>query len=379
MIYLDNAATSYPKPHEVVDAVKQAFSLYGANPGRSGHDLSVATAMCVYSAREELNEFFDGFGSEYVSFTKNCTEALNLAIKGTVKNGQTVLISSLEHNSVARPVYSLFKKGVADIKIFNVGKTDVETLNNFKTALALYGPKICVVTAVSNVFGNILPLKKLAFEAHKAGALFFVDGAQGAGVIELNMKKLGIDCLCVPGHKGLLGPMGTGALLHNGCIENTLLEGGTGTSSFDLSQPRVFPEMLEAGTLNVPGIAGLSAGVKIVSKHGESNIFKEESELVALLYDGLKNIKSVLLYYGYSPKKFAPLLSFNIKNMHSEEVASLLNGESIAVRGGFHCAPLAHKAMGTESVGAVRVSPSRFTSKKDINILLNVINKICNL
>lgn len=379
MIYLDNAATSYPKPPEVVNAVKQAFSLYGANPGRSGHDLSVKTAMCVYSAREELNEFFGGFGSEYVSFTKNCTEALNLAIKGVVKDGQTVLISSLEHNSVARPVYALFEKGVADMKIFNVGKTDDETLNNFKNELSLYRPKICVVTAVSNVFGNILPLKKLALEAHKAGALFFVDGAQGAGVIELNMKNLGIDCLCVPGHKGLLGPMGTGALLHNGCIENTLLEGGTGTSSFDLSQPRVFPEMLEAGTLNVPGIAGLRAGVKIVSELRESNIFKEESELVALLYDGLKNIKNVLLYYDYTPEKFAPLLSFNIKNMHSEEVAALLNGESIAVRGGFHCSPLAHKAAGTESVGAVRVSPSRFTSKKDINILLNVINKICNL
>lgn len=378
MIYLDNAATSYPKPFEVIGAVNRAFSIYGANPGRSGHDLSVTSAMCVYSAREELNELFGGFGSEFVSFTKNCTEALNIAIKGVIKKGGTILISSLEHNSVARPVYTLSQNGIANMRIFEVGENAKETVNNFKEALSLYKPELCVVTAVSNVFGNILPLSLLSREAHKAGALFFVDGAQGAGVIELNMKKQGIDCLCVPGHKGLLGPMGTGALLHNGCIENTVLEGGTGTSSFELSQPKIFPEMLEAGTVNVPGIAGLRAGAKIVSAYGVKNIFEEESELVKQLYDGLKNIDGVILYGDYTPENFAPLLSFNIKNMHSETVSSKLNKNAIAVRGGFHCAPLAHNAMGTSAFGAVRVSPSRFTSKKDINILLNVVNKICN-
>lgn len=377
MIYLDNAATSYPKPFEVIEEVTRAFSVYGANPGRSGHNLSVNSAMCVYSAREKLNEFFGGYGSEYVSFTSNCTEALNKAIKGTVKKGDYVLISSLEHNSVARPVNKLC--GDDDkLLVFEVFEDDKKTLEGFEKQL-LKKPSVCVVTAVSNVFGNILPIKKLAEAAHRAGAVFIVDGAQGAGVISINMKKQGVDCLCVPGHKGLFGPMGTGALLHNGCIKYTITEGGTGTSSFDLSQPRIFPEMLEAGTLNVPGIAGLKKGVELVSNYKTENIFYEESELVHILYEGLKNINGVLLYGSYSPEKYAPLLSFNVKNMHSEEVGALLNENGFAVRGGFHCAPLAHKSRGTQQVGAVRVSPSRFTSKKDINNLLNVINKICNL
>lgn len=377
MIYLDNAATSYPKPFEVIEAVTRAFSVYGANPGRSGHDLSVNSAMCVYTAREKLNEYFGGFGSEYVSFTSNCTEALNKAIKGTLKKGEAVLISSLEHNSVARPVYKLQEENGNKMLVFDVSEDDEKTLESFRKALR-GKPKVCVVTAVSNVFGNILPIKKLASAAHGAGALFIVDGAQGAGVVKLDIKEQGIDCLCVPGHKGLLGPMGTGALLHNGCIKNTIVEGGTGTSSFELSQPPIYPEMLEAGTLNVPGIAGLKKGVEIVSGYGTENIFDEESELTKTLYEGLKNIKKVKLYGNYSKEKYAPLLSFNIENMHSEEVAAILNESSIAVRGGFHCSPLAHRFMKTESTGAVRVSPSRFTSKKDINNLLNVVNKICN-
>lgn len=377
MIYLDNAATSYPKPFEVIEAVTRAFSVYGANPGRSGHNLSVNSAMCVYTARERLNELFGGYGSEYVSFTSNCTEALNKAIKGTVKKGDSILISSLEHNSVARPVFKLQKSGKNKMLVFDVGEDEDKTVENFKKALK-NKPRVCVVTAVSNVFGNILPLERLASAAHGIGALFIADGAQGAGVVELDMKKQGIDCLCVPGHKGLLGPMGTGALLHNGCIKNTIVEGGTGTSSFELSQPPIYPEMLEAGTLNVPGIAGLKKGVEIVSEYGTKNIFEEESALVENLYDGLKNIKKVILYENYDKRKYAPLLSFNIENMHSEEVAAILNENSIAVRGGFQCAPLAHRFMKTESTGAVRVSPSRFTSKKDINNLLNVVNKICN-
>ncbi len=376
MIYLDNAATTYPKPFEVVQAVTRAFSVYGANPGRSGHNLSVTSAMCIYSARELINEFFGGYGSEKVSFTSNCTEALNKAIKGIAKKGDTVLISSLEHNSVARPVFALTKTHGVKLLTFEVSENEEETLKSFKERLK-QKPALCVVTAVSNVFGNILPISRLASEAHKSGALFVVDGAQGAGVTKINMKADGIDCLAVPGHKGLLGPMGTGALLHNGCIKNTIIEGGTGTSSFDLSQPREYPEMLEAGTLNVPGIAGLKAGVQIASNYGTENIFNEESELIAHFYDGLKNISGVKLYGNYTPEKYAPLLSFNVKNMHSEEVASILNDNSIAVRGGYHCSPLAHKSRKTEAVGAVRVSPSRFTSKKDINNLLKVINKIC--
>lgn len=375
MIYLDNAATTYPKPREVTEAITKAMLLYGANPGRSGHNMSVNSAMCVYSAREELNKFFNGYGSEYVSFAQNCTLALNEAIKGTVEKGDHVVISSLEHNSVARPVNTLFENGIITYSVFNVDKDDSVTVENFIKALKP-NTKLAVVTSVSNVFGNILPLEKLSKEAHRNETLFFVDGAQGAGIIDIDMKKQGINCLCVPGHKGLLGPMGTGALLHDGCIKKSIIEGGTGTSSFSLSQPLTYPEILESGTLNVPGIAGLNAGVKIVERYGIKNIFEEESELIKTLYEGLKNIDGIKLYTEYTPEKYAPLMSFNIKELHSEEVSALLNEDGIAVRGGYHCAPLAHKTYGTEKYGSVRVCPSKFTSKKDINILLNLIYKI---
>lgn len=376
MIYLDNAATSFPKPSQVINAVSSAFNLYGANPGRSGHNMSISAASQVYLCREALDRFFNGYGAEYVSFFPNCTYALNTAIKGIVNKGDHIIISSLEHNSVLRPVHKLREEGVADYSIFSVGKTDDETIENFKKTFK-NNTKLCVATAVSNVFGNILPLKELADIAHDNGALFFVDGAQGAGVIEIDMKRQGIDCLCVPGHKGLLGPMGTGALLHKSLGFSTLVEGGTGSKSFDFSQPDSYPERLESGTLNVPSLCGLRKGVEIVEEEGIQRIFNDEKRLSEAIFDGLKNIKGVKLYREISDAEFyAPLVSFNVKSLHSEQVSAYLNDHGIAVRGGFHCAPLAHISYKTEKQGAVRASPSIFNEEKDINFLLNLIRKI---
>lgn len=376
MIYLDNAATSFPKPFEVIRSVNEAFSLYGANPGRSGHNMSLASAGAVFETREKLNSFFNGYGSEFVSFFPNCTYALNTAIKGIVKKGDHIIISSLEHNSVSRPVHTLKKNGYADYSIFGVGETDDETIENFRKSFTPK-TKLCVVTAVSNVFGNILPIKELSEIAHGYGALFFVDGAQAAGVLKLDMKEQGIDCLCVPGHKGLLGPMGTGALLHENLDFESLIQGGTGTSSFELLQPSEYPERLESGTLNVPGIVGLGKGVETVERYGIENIYNRESELCEELFDGLKNIENVLLYRNECDrKKYAPLISFNIEGMHSEEVSAIFNERGFAVRGGYHCSPLAHITYGTEKIGAVRVSPSVNTSEKGIKNLLILIRKI---
>ncbi len=376
MIYLDNAATSYPKPQSVINAVNSAFFKYGANPGRSGHNMSISTAMEIYKCRGKLNEFFNGLGCEYVSFFPNCTYALNTAVKGFVKRGEHIVISSLEHNSVARPVYKLKEEGVCDFSVFKVAETTEETLENFKSAFK-DNTKLCIVTSVSNVFGNILPLKILADISHKNGAYFFVDGAQGAGVVEIDIKKQGIDCLCVPGHKGLLGPMGTGALLHRNLDFNTIFEGGTGTASFDYRQPKDYPERLESGTLNVPGICGLLKGVEHVQQVGRERILKKETYISKELFYGLKSIPEVVLYRSeYDEKNYAPLISFNIKNKHSEQVAELLNKYGFAVRGGYHCAPLAHISYGTEDVGTVRISPSYMTKEKDINNLLNFVRKI---
>lgn len=376
MIYLDNAATSYPKPQRVINAVKNSFINYGANPGRSGHKLSVKTAVEVYETRELLSEFFDGYGGEFTSFTSNCTEALNIAIKGVLKEGDHVVISSFEHNSVVRPLHFLKEKGLISYSIFEVKDNKNETLESFKNTLK-NNTKLAVVTAVSNVFGKILPLEELGKIAKNKGVLFFVDGAQGAGILPISMKKMGIDCLCVPGHKGLLGPMGTGAILHNGMDILPLIQGGTGSRSFDLLQPSEYPDRLESGTLNVPGICGLKEGIKFVKSMGVDRIFLEESLICNEIFNGLKAIKKVSLYEENRIKNdYAPVLSFNISGMHSERVSALLDKQGVAVRGGFHCSPLAHNFMGTKETGSVRISPSFRTDKKDINILLNLIRKI---
>lgn len=375
MIYLDNAATSFPKPVEVIRAVSNAFTEYGANPGRSGHDFSLKSAMCVYSARETVNDFFNGYGTQYVSFAQNCTLALNQAIKGIVNKGEHIIISSYEHNSVLRPVHSLCLNGENEYSVFDVADNDETTLQNLKACIK-ENSSLVAVTAVSNVFGVILPVEKIARLCKENGIKLLVDGAQGAGILNLDMKKQGISCLCAPGHKGLSGPMGTGVLLHDGCVKRAVIQGGTGSMSFDYSQPADYPERLEAGTLNVPGIAGLKAGIEYIKKYGTENIRNEESELIWYLYNGLKNIKNVILYNEYNKEKFAPLLSFNIKNMHSEETASLLNEQGVAVRGGYHCSALSHKYRNTQDTGTVRISPSKYNVKKDINILLNLVNKI---
>ena len=375
MIYLDNAATSYPKPLSVINAVKNSMVYYGANPGRSGHDFSVKTASIVYETREALNDFFNGDGAEYVCFTQNCTQALNTAIKGFLKKGDHVVISSLEHNSVVRPLETLKLNGLIDYSVFEVAVEKGITLNNFESA---FKPetRLCVVTAVSNVFGDILPLKELSEIARSRGARFFVDGAQGAGVVPLDMKKQGIDCLCVPGHKGLLGPMGTGALLHKNIDFEPLMCGGTGSESFNLLQPRDYPERLESGTLNVPGICGMRQGLKVVKEKGVENIYKSETGICNEIVYGLKQIENVRVYRDEYSEKYAPLVSFNVKNLHSETVSAMLNKEGYAVRGGYHCAPLAHISRGTKSTGTVRISPSVFTCRKDIKNLLNLIRKI---
>lgn len=376
MIYLDNAATSYPKPFSVIKSVNAAFSLYGANPGRSGYGMSVRASSEVYKTRESLNSFFNGYGGELVSFFPNCTYALNAAIQGIVRKGEHIVISSLEHNSVARPVHYLKERDIADFSVFRVGSDASETLENFKKTLR-GNTSLCVVTAVSNVFGNILPLRELSEAAHNNGSLFFVDGAQGAGVIPIDIKNQGIDCLCVPGHKGLLGPMGTGALLHKGLDFEPIISGGTGGFSFESLQPEEYPERLESGTLNVPGLCGLRAGVEAVNEMGVKKIFRKETMLSKELFEGLKETKNIQLFRDfYDEKSYAPVVSFNVNGLHSERVSSFLAENGLAVRGGFHCSPYAHFWAGTQKQGAVRVSPSFNNDKKDIKFLLNLVRKI---
>lgn len=375
MIYFDNAATSFPKPKSVVEAVTKSMLFYGANPGRSGYEMSVKTSEKVYEARCILNDLFNGYGEEYVSFTSNCTQALNYAVKGVLKLGDHAIISSLEHNSVARPMEELKAKGIIDYDVFVVDKDEKITLDNFEKAFKK-NTRLCVVTGVSNAFGDVLPIRKLAEIAHKHNALFFVDGAQMAGHLPIDIKLTEIDCLCIPGHKGLLGPMGTGAFIHKGIDFKPIVTGGTGTDSLSLVQKKSFPEYLESGTLNVPGICGLSAGVKYVQGRGIEEIGRLENEICNELTYGLEKIDGVRVYGRNDPKVYGPVVSFNVNDMHSETVAGILSQHSVAVRGGYHCAKLAHETYGTTEKGVVRISPSEKNSKKDINIILNLIRKI---
>lgn len=377
MIYLDNAATSFPKPQRVLDTMYQAARCFGANPGRGGHRLSIKAGEKVFLCREKLSEHF-GCESERVAFTNNCTTALNTAIKGVLKKGDHVVISSLEHNSVLRPIHEMSERGIITYSVARVNPLDDnETLRSFAYHTR-ENTRAFIVTHVSNVFGTVLPVDKLCAYCKARGILFIVDGAQSAGSHVINLERQGIDILCIPGHKGLLGPMGTGALLFGKDVEiRELTRGGTGSHSLSENQPTVYPDRLESGTVNMPGIAGLYEGIRTVESFGgERAVLGKESELTELLKEDLSVIPSVDAYTDMQGGKSTNVLAFNLGDLHSELVASMLDKEGIAVRAGYHCSFLAHKNYGTTEKGCIRVSTGIFNSKKDIKNLVFSLNKI---
>lgn len=378
MIYFDNAATTYPKPSSVLSAMKNALEFYGANPGRGGHDMAFRTAEKIYETRVEAADLFHLPEPECVIFTKNCTEALNTVLWGLAEKGGHFLSSSLEHNAVARPLAAIEREEICTWSTADIGVTEEETIKNFKEGIKENTIAI-VCTAASNVFGTRLPLKKLSKLAKEKGLYFIVDAAQGAGILNLDMQSLGIDFLCAAGHKGLYGPMGTGLLLcNNPKLLKPLMQGGTGSQSMLLQQPNIYPDRLESGTLNVPGIIALAEGIRFVKKQGVEALYQKEMRHIIKIYEALSTCPEIQLYEDVTNpcKQFVPLLSFNIKGKHSEEVGTALAEDGIAVRAGLHCAPLAHKFYHTEEQGAVRICPSAFTTEKDVNCLLNSIFKI---
>lgn len=377
MIYLDNAATSFPKPQCVPVAMYNTQRCMGANPGRGGHAFSMKAGEKVFMCREKLAEHF-GTKSDNVAFTLNCTAALNTAIRGLLNKGDHVVISSLEHNSVFRPVFAMAEKGEISYSVAKVNPfDDNETLRNF-----IYhvneNTKAIIATHVSNVFGTVLPIEKLSAFCKTKGIYFILDGAQSAGSHPINIEKDGISVLCIPGHKGLFGPMGTGALIFSDGVEiRELVSGGTGSYSLSGAQPDVYPDRLESGTLNLPGIAGLIKGIEFLeSIGGEKAVLSKESELIKILAEDLSVIKGAVVYSNMHGGKASNLISFNLGNLHSEQVASLLDKKGIAVRAGYHCSYLAHKTYGTTEKGCVRVSPGIFNCKKDIKNLLFYLNQI---
>lgn len=376
MIYLDNSATTNPKPREVKNAVARAMNYYSFNSGRGGYKESVNTSDMIFSCRESISEMF-GFSPENIAFTPNCTTAINFAIKGIVKPGDHIIISNLEHNAVARPIYELFEKGIIDYDTAEFSFDKEKTLNNFKKMIKP-NTKAIVCMHASNVFGCVFPIKEIGKLAYDNGIIFIVDAAQSAGVLDINKKRDNINILCAPGHKGLYAPMGTGFIALDDNTElDTIIEGGTGSNSMNLAQPDNMPEKLESGTLNNVGISGLLAGSKFVKTKGVANIYKHEKGLMQYVYTELSKNQNITLYTpSFNDFLLAPILSFNYKDYTSEKTASLLAEKNIATRAGFHCSKLAHTAFGTQNRGTVRISPSIFTKYSECENFINILKKL---
>ena len=376
MIYFDNAATTGKKPESVIKAVDHALRYFSVNPGRGGYELSQNCAEMVYECRRKVCGLFNCEREDKVVFTKNCTESINIVLKGVLQNNDHVITSSMEHNAVARPLYKLGKSGV-EVDYAEVIFGDPEaTVRSFER-LIKSNTKLIICTHASNVTGEIMPVEALGKLCHNNNILFAVDAAQTAGILPIDMVNMNIDYLCVASHKGLYAPMGTGILVTRGNIFDTIIEGGTGTDSISTSQPLDLPEMLESGTINVPGIAGLLAGIDFVNSKGIENIYRNELRLAEYLYKKLRSMGGITVYTPY-PQYMAivPTISFNINGIPSAEVAQMLSDMGVAVRAGLHCAPLAHKRIGTLDVGTVRVCFSVFNNVNEIDMFANCILKI---
>lgn len=377
MIYLDNAATTYPKPKNVVQTVQTAFHRYGANPGRSGYAMAMETDQAVYNCRRKAAQLFDAGEPENVIFTPGCTQAINIVLKGLLQSGDHVVVSDLEHNAVMRPLEGMKEQGVTwSAAHVTPGDADA-TVDAFRKSLRP-NTKLMICTHASNVFGIRLPVRRLAALAHAYGVLFAVDAAQSAGVLPLHLREDGIDFICAAGHKGLFGPMGTGLLItEKGNLLRPFCEGGTGSLSASLQQPDTLPDRFESGTQNVPGICGLSAGLDFVLKKTPEAIHRYEMERMGQIYRGLSSLPKIRLYMPYPAlEAFAPVLSFNLEGHDSEAVGAALARQGVAVRCGLHCAPQAHGTWGTFETGTVRISPSVFTTSQQVDQFLMTMKKI---
>lgn len=376
MIYWDNAATTWPKPSTVRFATCKASELYGANPGRAGHQMSLKTAEQVYICREAVADFFGLEDPTGVVFTANCTASINMVIGGLMKDGGRVLTSDLEHNAVMRPLAALSSR-YPRYDTVPWCADEEELVERFRRAIRP-DTRLLICTHASNVFGVTFPIRKLGELAHRYGLLFCVDAAQTAGVLPLDMERDHIDYLCVAPHKGLYAPMGTGLLL---CREKTripaMVRGGTGSHSLSLEQPEELPDRLESGTPNVSGICGIRAGIEFVKGKGQAAVYAHEIQCLQRVYDGLVSYPAIRLY---TPRpqagNTAPVLSLNVEGVPSEQTATWLDAEGIAVRAGWHCAPAAHRHFGTLEQGTVRLAPSVFSTGNEAESICKVFLKI---
>ena len=376
MIYLDNAATTQKKPPQVLEAMVEALQSMG-NSSRGTHGGALKSARSVFSARENISRLFNGPGPEQVVFTTNATEALNIALGGLFGKGDHVITTALEHNSVLRPLYRLEEEGIIELSIVPVDKRGCVDYADF-SRLIQPNTRAIVCTQASNLTGNALDLYKIGEIAHSSNLLFVVDSSQGAGVLPLDMEAMHISVLCFTGHKGLMGPQGTGGLCVAKDVDiRPLKVGGSGVQSYSHTHPTEMPTRLEAGTLNGHGLAGLAAGVEWLLETGIDKIHAREVELAKRFYDGVKDIPGVKIYGDFSGWNRTAVVTLNLGDYDSGEVSDALwEDYEIATRPGAHCAPLMHMALGTVEQGAVRFSFSWFNTEEEVDTAINAVKEL---
>lgn len=375
MIYMDNAATTMHKPECVIEAVSAAMHSMG-NAGRGAHAASLDASRTIYGTREELANFFHAESPKQIVFTSNSTESLNTAIRGTIEAGDHVITTEMEHNSVLRPLYDLADHGV-EVTILPADETGMICYDDFEKEIRP-NTKAIVCTNGSNLTGNMIDVKRVGEIAKKHDLLFIVDASQTAGVYEIDVQDMQIDILCFTGHKGLLGPQGTGGMyVRSGLSVKPLKCGGSGVDTYNTHHPKEMPTALEAGTLNGHGIAGLGAGVGYIVENGIDKLREKELDMMWKFYNGVKDIPGVKVYGDFQTKRRCPIVALNIGDYDSSEVSDeLLMTYDISTRPGAHCAPLMHKALGTVEQGAVRFSFSHFNTDEEVEIAIKAIEEL---
>ena len=375
MIYLDNAATTLQKPPQVIDAVVRAMTAMG-NAARGAHGGALEAARTVYNTRVKLARLFGCPRPDHVIFTANSTEALNIAISGLIRPGDHVITTDCEHNSVLRPLYRLEEGGAAldVVPADQLGRVAYEDLE----ALLRPGTRAVVCTHASNLTGNVLDIARIGEMARRRGALLIVDASQTAGALPIDMEAMGIDVLCFTGHKGLMGPQGTGGLCIRPGVEIAPWKvGGSGVHSYDRRQPQEYPTRLEAGTLNGHGIAGLSAALDFLAEVGAEAIEEKERLLMNRFYQGVSGLEGVTVYGDFSQPRRSAIVTLNIRDYDSSAVSDELSETyGIATRPGAHCAPRMHQALGTTDRGAVRFSFSWFNTEEDVDEAVRAVGEL---
>ena len=375
MIYLDNAATTMRKPEQVIQAVVQAMTSLG-NAGRGANEASLSAARVIYDTREKLCRFFHGENPRQIVFTNNSTESLNIAIKGLLEPGDHVITTMLEHNSVLRPLYEMEKKGAA-LTIIKADRQGRFSLDEMEGAIRPE-TKMIVCTNGSNLTGNYIDISQVGEIARRHGLLFVVDASQTAGVFPIDVQNMNVDVLCFTGHKGMLGPQGTGGMyVREGLEIKPLKSGGSGVQTYSKTHPREMPTALEAGTLNGHGIAGLRAAVEYIEETGIDTIRAREQALMWRFYEGVKDIPNVTIYGDFSGKERCAIVALNIGDYDSPEVSdALLTEYQISTRPGGHCAPLMHEALGTVEQGAVRFSFAHYNTEEEVDFAIKAVREL---